>query len=683
MKQKSNWLFTGGIMAVLLTIMACSKKEAQTQKPQVQQTVLPANHADVFTGKSPLILNEYNGVSDSELLEGEGEDTYFGQVEGNGGDWIELVVTKNHFDARGFVLKWEDESESGQLVFSQDTFWADLPAGCIITITVNNKTNGGRDTDLTLNQESGDWWANICLTDETYISGDLEVTHKNWNLTILDAEGQTVFGPLGENAPGYTGSGVNSREAFKLQEDPTVSVNGESSYDDTESTTFGGPNTWAGEEMVQDFELLRTGEKTDTESSDEKPLKDGGLERSSRFFFEKLKTFDVPGLNAEIPQYCASEKLLMTTNPMWKTLDLFEVDSLLPPQIRALDFDEDEPEAQGLWTVSEPTSVAVHPNQPIAFVSVLGESITKPGRLIAFDLRKPTRGGFVLDFQVGIHPDSVAVSPDGKWAVVACEAEGHPDTVGSVWVLDIAGITAEARSYKETFKPKVYVFDNLRKVLDTPNGEIEPEYVTFDPLNRFVAVSCQENDAVVFISLNGEPKLEGQVFLPWGSEPDGISIINDVPNDEGKNGCLLAVAEEGKFDRYGNMRGQTISHIWFDPNDMTGVFQVMNRIDIRPLIDLDSLNDRRDPENIMLTRFKDRIISLTLVERGDRLIALDVTHPKKPELIGIVRAGDRPEGVTLVRTEQGLLFITGDEGDDEPYDGPGPGEITFALLSEK
>ena len=85
----------------------------------------------------------------------------------------------------------------------------------------------------------------------------------------------------------------------------------------------------------------------------------------------------------------------------------------------------------------------------------------------------------------------------------------------------------------------------------------------------------------------------------------------------------------------------------------------------------------------MLTRFKDRIISLTLVERGDRLIALDVTHPKKPELIGIVRAGDRPEGVTLVRTEQGLLFITGDEGDDEPYDGPGPGEITFALLSEK
>ena len=252
-----------------------------------------------------------------------------------------------------------------------------------------------------------------------------------------------------------------------------------------------------------------------------------------------------------------------------------------------------------------------------------------------------------------------------------------------MWVLFIAGITAKARSYKDTFKPKAYVFDNLRKVLDSPNGEIEPEYVTFDPLNRFVAVSCQDNDAVVFISLNGEPKLEGQVFLPWGSEPDGISIINDVPNDEGKNGCLLAVAEEGKFDRYGNMRGQMISHIWFDPNDMTGVFQVMNRIDIRPLIDLDSLNDRRDPENIMLTRFKDRIISLTLVERGDRLIALDVTHPKKPELIGIVRAGDRPEGVTLVRTEQGLLFITGDEGDDEPYDGPGPGEITFALLSEK
>ena len=51
-----------------------------------------------------LILNEYNAVSSTNMLENSGSDTFFGQVLGNGGDWFELVVIRDRLDIRGWQL---------------------------------------------------------------------------------------------------------------------------------------------------------------------------------------------------------------------------------------------------------------------------------------------------------------------------------------------------------------------------------------------------------------------------------------------------------------------------------------------------------------------------------------------------------------------------------------------------
>ena len=58
---------------------------------------------------APLIVNEFNAVGGSQYLDGgtatmDGagntenlpEDTYFGRIQGNGGDWIELAVIGDH-----------------------------------------------------------------------------------------------------------------------------------------------------------------------------------------------------------------------------------------------------------------------------------------------------------------------------------------------------------------------------------------------------------------------------------------------------------------------------------------------------------------------------------------------------------------------------------------------------------
>ena len=59
-----------------------------------------------------IILNEYNAVGNADFLNGgdaaadedggRASDCYFGRVQGNGGDWFELVVITDHLDMRGW-----------------------------------------------------------------------------------------------------------------------------------------------------------------------------------------------------------------------------------------------------------------------------------------------------------------------------------------------------------------------------------------------------------------------------------------------------------------------------------------------------------------------------------------------------------------------------------------------------
>jgi hypothetical protein len=54
--------------------------------------------------ETPVFLNEYNAVDPERYLEGTGSDAYWGRILGNGGDWFELVVAKDHLDMRGWKL---------------------------------------------------------------------------------------------------------------------------------------------------------------------------------------------------------------------------------------------------------------------------------------------------------------------------------------------------------------------------------------------------------------------------------------------------------------------------------------------------------------------------------------------------------------------------------------------------
>ena len=233
-----------------------------------------------------LFLNEFNPVPGSQFLKGGtidadedgglAGDVYLGRIEGNGGDWFELVLTEGGADLRGWQLEiWVEGVLETTLVLSQDSLWTQLQAGTIITISEDQPEDVGYDPS------SGDWWINVQAdtgASGTYVTAtSFSVNNDDWQLIIKDSAGTVVFGPAGEGVSG-TG-GVSSAEIFRLEENPSSFIT-ESSlcYDDGDTySSFGQPNEWSGGTRVQDFGPLRTG-GAPTSQCDDADLTDLGFD---------------------------------------------------------------------------------------------------------------------------------------------------------------------------------------------------------------------------------------------------------------------------------------------------------------------------------------------------------------------------------------------------------------------
>jgi hypothetical protein len=196
--------------------------------------------ATPYVDAANVILNEFNAVSGTNSLNGgDGRDTFFGTLNGNGGNWFELMVVGDHVDMRGWRLDWTEAEQvggvdaMGSIQLKNNSVWADLRAGSIITFieTVDAGEEGNFDTstNTSYNPMANDWWINVSTKQEEMKGdagivtattndgqpGEFSVGNDDWQLTIRDAGGQVVFGPVGEGA-GWAGGGVGNEEAGKL-----------------------------------------------------------------------------------------------------------------------------------------------------------------------------------------------------------------------------------------------------------------------------------------------------------------------------------------------------------------------------------------------------------------------------------------------------------------------------------
>lgn len=202
------------------------------------------------------LLNEYNAGGATDVQ----------------GDWFEIVVVGGGVagdvvDMRGWTFTIDEVAPGGEgfavgrFQLSNNNYWSNVQAGTIVTFHEDRTVDGGRDTSiLALNNFATQGWAhtNVWVGDSTFINTTFSQHDPNYPINqngtqITITRGVTnIFGPAGEGTS--TTLGVGDDEVFKLEGTPTPSITPSSPlYNDGTSSTFGAPNRWNANTVVQDF----------------------------------------------------------------------------------------------------------------------------------------------------------------------------------------------------------------------------------------------------------------------------------------------------------------------------------------------------------------------------------------------------------------------------------------------
>jgi PEP-CTERM motif len=230
-------------------------------------SILATMAAGIPAYGAPLIINEWNAVGAGKVL--AGGDTFFNAnyvaPTGNGSNWVELVVTQDHLDIRGWKLEWSNlDPDSGNLVFTNNALWSDVRSGTIITLREDDVGDAGnpvgaRPSNVSFNPGANDFWIEINVDDALYIiENGFKTDNDEWRGTIRDNANNVIQGPVGEDAGApWSGGGINSTEVGALGLSPTASPIA-AGYRDVTYSSYGAAN-WlnASGTQVQNFTALR------------------------------------------------------------------------------------------------------------------------------------------------------------------------------------------------------------------------------------------------------------------------------------------------------------------------------------------------------------------------------------------------------------------------------------------
>ena len=170
--------------------------------------------------------------------------------------------------------------------------------------------------------------------------------------------------------------------------------------------------------------------------------------------------------------------------------------------------------------VGEPTSVAITPDGKYAVVTVrMGDDFANanPGRLRVYDISNQAAVKHVKDIVVGIGPDSIALAGDSTSlrAVLAIEDE-ETDANGDATVPGVRAGRIEVIGLQDLYGgtstgvQKLELVDALTAAGGNYTTDPQPEYVSVNSSINKAVISLQENNAVAIVDLSDvmKPKLE-------------------------------------------------------------------------------------------------------------------------------------------------------------------------------
>ena len=163
------------------------------------------------------------------------------------------------------------------------------------------------------------------------------------------------------------------------------------------------------------------------------------------------------------------------------------------------------------FTYGDMTSVSVSPDGGTLAVAIQAEDYTANGIVALFTCGAD--GSLTLSgtVPVGVQPDMVTFTPDGKYILTADEgeprmgytAEGAVDPKGSVTVIDAADLSARTvdfTAFDGAEARAALVEGGIVLKKDTaPSADLEPEYIACD--NGTAYITCQEANAIAVLDI--------------------------------------------------------------------------------------------------------------------------------------------------------------------------------------
>ena len=336
------------------------------------------------------------------------------------------------------------------------------------------------------------------------------------------------------------------------------------------------------------------------------------------------------------------------------------------------------PVGTGTTEVSgEPTSVAVAGDVAIVGVNTSRDFVNPSGEVAVINVATQA---LVRTVPLAGQPDSVAVSPDGRYAAIVIENErdedlgdGAPPQLpgGSLQIIDLSGPVAGWTASTVNLAGMATLFP----------ADAEPEYVDINSDNVAV-VTLQENNHIVLVNLAtatvignfsaGSVDLDGidategegdadknvirqtERLTAVPREPDGVAWIDSE---------LFATADEG--DLNGGSRGFTIyntnGNVVFTSGNAND--RLAARLGHYP--DERSGNKGNEPENVEVGNYGGDKLLFVASERASVLFVYDLSDPVRPVLKQVLPAGTAPEGILALPSRSLLVAASEEDARDD------------------
>ncbi len=320
----------------------------------------------------------------------------------------------------------------------------------------------------------------------------------------------------------------------------------------------------------------------------------------------------------------------------------------------------------------EPTSVAVHGGYALVCINTSADFVNTSGDLLVVDIASRQ---IVRTLPLGGQPDSIAVSPDGRYAAICIENERDEDLgngeppqapAGFLVIADLIGDPSQWGLRQV----------NLTGVADLFPEDPEPEYVDINAFN-IAAVTLQENNHCVLVSL-----WDGRVLYDFPFGTVNLTQVDDNENDLIQQDAslqgvprepdaitwtslfTLATADEG--DLFGGSRGfTTFSFLGFP------LFRAGNSVEhlaasIGHYPESRSENKGTEPEGIEYGRFGGAQYLFVGSERGNFVLVYELfggpfLANAHPVLRQALPTGVGPEGLLAIPSRD--LFVVACEVD--------------------